>query len=100
MTVIAKTLAEPKINCSPQSACVGAAERCDLLTLIFKAQNHKIAAFRSSYIVQPRIKAKRSALIVAASVVGIPCGNPGYDFNVPLGSNFADIGPEFAYGTI
>ena len=44
----------------------------------------------------PRINANKSALIVAASVVGIPCGNPGYDFNVPFGSNFADKGAEFS----
>jgi hypothetical protein len=32
------------------SVPVGAAEGCDLLTLIFKGQDQKIAAFGSSYI--------------------------------------------------
>src|SRR5207237_5064419 len=45
-------------------------------------------------------KASKSALMVSASVVGIPCGKPLYVFNVLFRSNFADNGPESAYGTI
>src|SRR5207244_5152809 len=41
-------------------------------------------------------KASRSALIVSASVVGIPCGKPLYVFKVLFLSNSADSGPESA----
>ena len=47
-----------------------------------------------------RTNASRSALMVPASVVGIPCGKPLYVFSVPFFSNFADSGAESAYGTI
>jgi DNA-binding NarL/FixJ family response regulator len=40
--------------------------------------------------------ASRSVLIVSASVVGMPCGNPGYDLSVPFGSSLADRGPASA----
>jgi len=33
---------------------------------------------------QDRMKASRSALIVSAWVVGMPCGKPGYLFSVPF----------------
>jgi hypothetical protein len=45
-------------------------------------------------------KASRSALIVSACVVGMPCGKPLYVFSVPFFSSFADNGPASAYGTI
>ena len=45
-------------------------------------------------------KASRSALIISACVVGMPCGNSLYIFSVPFLSNFADKGPASAYGTI
>ena len=35
---------------------------------------------------------KMSLLIVSASVVGIPCGNPGYDISFPFFNNFAALG--------
>jgi hypothetical protein len=38
----------------------------------------------------------RSALMVSASVVGMPCGKPLYVFKVLFLSNFADSGPESA----
>ena len=41
-------------------------------------------------------KASRSALIVSAWVVGIPCGNPLYVFSVPFCTSWADSGPESA----
>ena len=41
-------------------------------------------------------KASRSALIVSASVVGMPCGNPWYVFSVPFCTSRADSGPESA----
>ena len=41
-------------------------------------------------------QASRSALIVAAWVVGMPCGNPLYVFSVPFCTSFADSGPESA----
>ena len=41
-------------------------------------------------------QASRSALIVAAWVVGMPCGNPLYVFSVPFRTSFADSGPESA----
>ena len=41
-------------------------------------------------------KASRSALIVWAWVVGMPCGNPGYVFSVPFCTSRADSGPESA----
>ena len=37
---------------------------------------------------QDRRNSSRSALIVAASVVGMPCGNPAYVFSVPFCSSF------------
>jgi hypothetical protein len=40
--------------------------------------------------------ASRSALIVSASVVGQPCGNPLYVFSVPFCRSSADSGPESA----
>jgi hypothetical protein len=46
------------------------------------------------------MKARISALIRSAFVVGIPCGNPGYALNVAFFSSFAAFGPEFANGTI
>ena len=46
------------------------------------------------------MNASRSALIVAASVVGMPCGKPLYVFSVPFFNSFADSGAESAYGTI
>jgi hypothetical protein len=45
-------------------------------------------------------KASRSALMVSASVVGMPWGKPLYVFKVPFFSSFADNGAESAYGTI
>ncbi len=41
-------------------------------------------------------KASRSALIVSAWVVGMPCGNPEYVFSVPFCTSCADSGPESA----
>jgi hypothetical protein len=41
-------------------------------------------------------KASRSASIVSAWVVGMPCGNPWYVFSVPFCTSFADSGPESA----
>src|SRR5436190_15015124 len=41
-------------------------------------------------------KASRSALIVSAWVVGIPCGNALYVFSVPSCTSRADSGPESA----
>ena len=41
-------------------------------------------------------QASRSALIVGAWVVGIPCGNPWYVFSVPFCTSRADSGPESA----
>jgi hypothetical protein len=41
-------------------------------------------------------QASRSALIVAAWVVGMPCGNPWYVFSVPFCTSLADSGPESA----
>jgi hypothetical protein len=40
--------------------------------------------------------ASRSALIVSASVVGMPCGNPLYVFSVPFCTSCADSGAESA----
>ena len=45
---------------------------------------------------QDWMKASRSALIVSAWVVGMPCGNPWYVFSVPFCTSFADSGPESA----
>jgi NmrA-like family len=45
---------------------------------------------------QDCMKASRSALIVWASVVGMPCGNPLYVFSVPFCTSRADSGPESA----
>lgn len=45
---------------------------------------------------QDRMNSSRSALILSACVVGIPCGKPAYVFSVPFGSNSADSGPESA----
>ena len=45
---------------------------------------------------QDRMKSSRSALIVSACVVGMPCGKPWYVFSVPFGRSFADSGPESA----
>jgi len=45
---------------------------------------------------QDRRNSRRSALIVAASVVGMPCGKPWYVFSVPFCTSFADSGPESA----
>jgi hypothetical protein len=47
-----------------------------------------------------RRKASRSALIVSACVVGIPCGKSLYVLRTPFFSSFADKGPASAYGTI
>jgi hypothetical protein len=41
-------------------------------------------------------KSSRSALIVSASVVGMPCGNPSYVFSVPFCRSCADSGAESA----
>ena len=45
---------------------------------------------------QDLMKSNRSALIVSACVVGMPCGNPAYVFNAPFCRSFADSGPESA----
>jgi hypothetical protein len=45
---------------------------------------------------QDRINVNRSALIVSAWVVGIPCGNPAYVFSVPFWTSLAESGPESA----
>src|SRR5664279_5801423 len=45
---------------------------------------------------QDWMKANRSALIVSAWVVGMPCGNAEYVFKVPFCTSFADSGPESA----
>ena len=45
---------------------------------------------------QDWMKASRSALIVSAWVVGMPCGKPWYVFSVPFRTSFADSGPESA----
>ena len=45
---------------------------------------------------QDWMKASRSALIVSAWVVGMPCGKPWYVFRVPFRTSFADSGPESA----
>src|ERR1700722_12024487 len=42
----------------------------------------------------PLMKARRSALMVGASVVGMPCGKPLYVFSVPFFRSFADSGPD------
>src|SRR5690242_18492816 len=39
---------------------------------------------------QDWMKASRSLMIVSASVVGMPCGNPGYAFRDPFRSSIAD----------
>jgi hypothetical protein len=41
-------------------------------------------------------KSSRSALIVSASVLGIPCGKPSYVFSVPFCRSRADSGAELA----
>lgn len=46
------------------------------------------------------MNASRSALIVSALDVGMPCGKPLYVFSVPFLASFADRRPESAYGTI
>ena len=54
---------------------------------------------RGCYVVvvaQDRMKSRRSALMVSACVVGMPCGKPWYVFSVPFGRSFADSGPESA----
>src|SRR5690242_15759802 len=40
-------------------------------------------------VAQDRMKSRRSALIVSACVVGMPCGKPWYVFSVPFGRSFA-----------
>jgi hypothetical protein len=42
------------------------------------------------------MKASRSALIVSAWVVGMPCGKPGYFFRVPFCISSTARGPEVA----
>src|SRR5579862_7766315 len=44
--------------------------------------------------------ASRSALILSACVVGMPCGKSLYVISVPFFSNFAAFGPAATYGTI
>jgi hypothetical protein len=46
------------------------------------------------------INANKSALIVSAFVVGMPCGKPLYVFKIDPLINLALSGPESAYGTI
>jgi len=50
--------------------------------------------------IQLRMNASRSALMVLASVVHIPCGKPLYVLSVPFFTSLADSGPASAYGTI
>ncbi len=42
------------------------------------------------------MKSSRSALMVSASVVGMPWGKPGYVLSVPFCTSLADSGPESA----
>jgi len=49
---------------------------------------------------QDLIKASKSALICSAWVVGIPCGNPGYDLSVPCFRSFTDFAPVVGNGQI
>src|ERR1700722_17652202 len=46
------------------------------------------------------INASRSALIVSAWVVGIPCGKPGYTLRVAPFTSFEDCRADAAIGTI
>jgi hypothetical protein len=67
---------------------MGKKEREDEPTKDFK-RAEKAVVTAAHHARQLRMNASRSALIVGASVVGIPCGNPLYVFNVPFFSNFA-----------
>ena len=51
---------------------------------------------RQEPVLQDCTNVSRSALIVSACVVGIPCGNPSYVFSVPFGKSSADNGAESA----
>jgi len=53
-----------------------------------------------SLVRQDLIKASRSALMVAASVVGIPCGKPGYEISFPFFKSFTAFAPVSENGTI
>jgi hypothetical protein len=46
------------------------------------------------------MNSSRSALIWSAFVVGMPCGNPGYDFSVPCFKSFTDFFPLLSKGQI
>ena len=46
------------------------------------------------------MNASRSALMVSAWVVGIPCGKPGYTLRVAPFTNFADCMAAAPMGTI
>jgi hypothetical protein len=67
---------------------LGDAERQQPGTGIFAHLNHPVG--------QDCRKVSRSALIVSAWVVGIPCGNPRYVFSVPFCTSCAESGPESA----
>ena len=49
--------------------------------------------FAASQYPQPLRKANRSALILSACVVGMPCGKSLYVIRVPFFNSFADSGP-------
>jgi hypothetical protein len=59
-----------------------------------RAQSHSRRP--AARVGQDCTKASRSALMVSASVVGMPCGNPLYVFSVPFCRSRADSGPESA----
>src|ERR1700740_1553735 len=49
---------------------------------------HERPEFQHGSTLQPLMKASRSALMVASSVVGMPCGKPLQVFSVPFLSSF------------
>jgi hypothetical protein len=63
---------------------------------VFECQGAEPQPTPGRGIGQDCTKASRSALIVSAWVVGIPCGNPLYVFSVPFCTSRADSGPESA----
>jgi hypothetical protein len=91
--------------------CLGVIEgsgACDMLNRInasvrrstrcvsFSAGGDDLRHTPSRGIGQDCTKASRSALIVSAWVVGIPCGNPLYVLSVPFCASRAGSGPESA----
>ena len=66
----------------------------DLAFSVTRHDRHRLLA--GPRIGQDWMKASRSALIVSAWVVGMPCGKPWYVFSVLFRRSFADNGPESA----